>query len=38
MSRRRTDGIDSKLFGGLGQDQFAAFLTLTLAMDGNGAC
>ena len=25
------DGVDRKLFGGLRQDQFAAFLTLTLA-------
>ena len=31
------DGVDRKLFGGLRQDQFAAFLTLTLAIDGNAA-
>ena len=29
------DGVDRKLFGGLRQDQLAAFLTRTLAIDGN---
>ena len=31
------DGIDRKLFGGLRQDQLAAFLTLTLSLGGTPA-